>query len=62
MILNGVTFTTTADRSGNWSVDTETATPTAGGPFTALTSEPMMLQLQAQMQEAIAQAKARAVS
>ncbi|PTB93197.1 hypothetical protein C9994_13265, partial [Marivirga lumbricoides] len=37
VIINGVTFTTTADASGNWSVDTETATPTAGGPFTPLT-------------------------
>ncbi|WP_188467839.1 Ig-like domain-containing protein, partial [Marivirga lumbricoides] len=34
VVINGVTFTTTADASGNWSVDTETATPTAGGPFT----------------------------
>ncbi|WP_229712739.1 Ig-like domain-containing protein, partial [Marivirga lumbricoides] len=37
VVINGVTFTTTADASGNWSVDTETATPTAGGPFTPLT-------------------------
>ncbi len=38
VVLNGVTFTTTADGSGTWSVDTETATPTSGGPFTALVS------------------------
>ncbi len=36
VVINGVTFETTADASGNWSVDTETDTPTAGGPFTAL--------------------------
>ena len=36
--LNGVIFTTTADGSRNWIADTETATPTAGDPFTALTS------------------------
>ncbi|WP_221409572.1 Ig-like domain-containing protein [Marinoscillum furvescens] len=34
--INGVTFTTTADASGNWSIDTETDTPTSGGPFTPL--------------------------
>ncbi|MFQ3212517.1 MAG: hypothetical protein ACI9C9_000036, partial [Marivirga sp.] len=36
VVINGVSFTTTADGSGNWSVDTGVATPTAGGPFTAL--------------------------
>ncbi len=36
VVIDGVTFTTTADGSGDWSVDTETDTPTAGGPFTGL--------------------------
>ncbi len=36
VVINGVTFTTTADAGGNWSIDTETETPTAGGPFTDL--------------------------
>ena len=36
VVVGGATFTITADASGNWSVDTETATPTSG-TFTALT-------------------------
>ncbi len=36
VVVDGVTFTTTADEGGNWSLDTETETPTAGGPFTGL--------------------------
>ncbi len=36
VVINGVTFTTTADSSGNWSVDTGSDVPTSGGPFTAL--------------------------
>ncbi len=36
LVINGVTFETIADGSGNWSVDTETDTPVAGGPFTDL--------------------------
>ncbi|MEQ8679687.1 MAG: gliding motility-associated C-terminal domain-containing protein, partial [Cyclobacteriaceae bacterium] len=37
VVINGVTFETTADGSGNWSVNTETDSPTVGGPFTDLT-------------------------
>ncbi len=36
VVVDGVTFTTTADEEGNWSLDTETETPTTGGPFTGL--------------------------
>ncbi|WP_420315855.1 Ig-like domain-containing protein [Ekhidna sp.] len=36
VVINGVTFETTTDASGNWSVNTETDTPTAGGPFNPL--------------------------
>ncbi|MEQ8681870.1 MAG: Ig-like domain-containing protein, partial [Cyclobacteriaceae bacterium] len=37
VIINGVTFETTADGSGDWSVNTQLDTPTAGGPFVDLT-------------------------
>ncbi|WP_424963800.1 Ig-like domain-containing protein [Ekhidna sp.] len=36
VVVNGVTFETIADGSGNWSINTETDTPTAGGPFSDL--------------------------
>ncbi|MFQ3213864.1 MAG: gliding motility-associated-like protein, partial [Marivirga sp.] len=36
LILNGVTFETTATIAGNWSIDTDNDTPTSGGPFTTL--------------------------
>ncbi|GAB3336755.1 hypothetical protein GCM10027429_20420 [Marivirga atlantica] len=36
MILDAVTFETTTDVSGNWSIDTENDTPISGGPFIGL--------------------------
>ncbi len=36
VVIDGVTFETTADGSGDWTVNTETDSPTAGGPFDPL--------------------------